>query len=458
MVAYTSQPDDHVLGLMPKQFQFVNDTMSKEILYSGAFGAGKSRAVCVRAARLAQNPRARVGLFRKTLAALRGTTLVTLLSPDGDLPPVLPMGTYHYHKQDQVIRIHGGGEIPCLGCDNELRVASTPLTDALIDESIELDLKEYQMILGRLRVQYTKPDGTKNINTCASATNPGSPGHFLHERFYQENNPTRLCIDTNTGENYHLPDDYVQQLSEFVGVAHDRYFKGMWVAFEGQIYWMFSKGIHEVNRRENWDYYVAGVDWGSTNPAVLRVHACKEGDEGSHVVSEFYQNKIISDDFVDVCSEAARHFSPMTFVLDPSAADIRLQMIRAGLNTFEADNRVLPGIRVMENSLSWGQSKAPRLTMEPSCRKGNKEYLTYQWKDGLKEEPLKQDDHAVDADRYARMYIMAGLGEEASWITLGGDQESLAERRQRKAAEAANVETIKPFDPLAEQLWPQSRY
>ena len=452
---------------MPKQYEFVNDDTHLEILYSGAFGAGKSRALCCRAASLARYRQARVGLLRKTLVGLKATTMVTLLEEDGDLPPVLPKGSYRHHKSDGIIQLRGGGKIILLGCDNELKLGSTPLTDALIDEAIELEEKEYNMVLGRLRMTFTMPDGTKNRNSCGITTNPGSPGHFLHERFYMQHDETRLVINTNTTENFHLPDAFQKQIGAFTGTALKRYYLGEWVSFEGQVFWMYLAQVHQVAKgREPYDFYVAGVDWGSKNPAVIRVHGCNEGSYKSHVVSEVYKAQLISDQFVRYAVEAAKQYSPITFVLDPSAIDIKKQMHRAGLNAVNADNRVQPGIRCMEQSLSWsdgtdefGEPEPPReplLTMEPSCVEGNKEYPVYRWRDTkVKEEPVKEFDHAIDADRYARMYIMAGKGNPIEFGVLGG--EPLAERRARREKEKAGITHIPKVDPLAPNLWPGSR-
>lgn len=450
----------HGLGLMPKQFQFVSDREHVELLYSGAFGAGKSRALCVRAVLLAmRHPGARVGLFRKTLAALKATTLVTLLQPDGDLPPVLPPSAYNYRVSDAVIDLNGGGSIVLLGCDNELRVASTPLTDCCIDESIELEESEYRMILGRARVQYTLPDGTKNLNSTASVTNPGSPGHFLYDRFYANPTPRRRRIETNAEENYHLPADYVQTLSEMTGAARDRYFLGLWCAFEGQIYSMFRTEVHERHHPGPFDFHVVGCDWGFQNPCVMRVHAMSFGSRASHVTSELYRSHMTSPQFVQAAIATAQHFRPSIFVVDPSAADLIEQLGAAGLDVYPADNRVEPGIREVQQALTYDEQQKPLLTMEPTCTLGNREYTMYRWKDAvIREQPVKENDHACDADRYARMFIASGLADPVRIYPLDGSApiRTESERLSDEYAEKHGLKNERRIDPLDERLWPGS--
>ena len=107
---YQRTDNTHELEVLPQQLRFLTSD-AREVLYSGAFGAGKTRAICLRCAMRASVQGAREGLCRKTVVALKRSTLKTLLEPDGLLPPILPQGSYEYKKIDGEIRIHGGGTI-----------------------------------------------------------------------------------------------------------------------------------------------------------------------------------------------------------------------------------------------------------------------------------------------------------------------------------------------------------
>lgn len=444
--------EEVVHRLMPKQYDFVFDDEHWELLYSGAFGAGKSRALCCRALRLAQYPGARVGLTRKTLSDLKASTLITLLEADGELPPVLPPGSYVYKRAESRILLKNGGEIVCFGCDNPAKVGSRPLSDVLIDEGIELAKDEYDMLLGRRRGKYTRPDGTENTRSIAIATNPGSPTHFLHDRFFDNPHPKRLLITTHTSENYHLPGDYVESLDELTGSARQRYFLGEWVAYEGAIYWMFNTSVHITRKDEEYDYYVAGVDQGFQNPNIIRVHGCKHGWLGSHVVHEFYRSNVVSPEFVKVCQEIANRYAPITFIIDGSAADLIQQILEVGLHARRQPvTDVLQGIRYVQAALTYSDKQAPDLTMDPSCKAGNREYAAYRWKEGgAKEEPIKELDHALDADRYAVTYIRRGLGEPARLTTLGTRKPRPIEQPEQDVPEPEDGK----FDPMDPKYWP----
>ncbi len=456
MIATDEPIADTSLVLMPKQFEFVTDDEHVELLYSGAFGAGKSRALCVRAVRLAQYRGARVGLARKTLSDLKASTVITLLEADGELPPVLPAGSYTYHKAAQRIQLNGGGEIDLFGVDQPEKVASRPFTDICVDEGIELDKDEWDMLLGRIRVQYKRPDGTFNHNSIACATNPGPPLHFLHDRFYVDQNPTRRLIETNTSENYYLPDTYIRTLNELTGPARNRYFLGLWVAYEGAVFPMFDPAVHIVEQKRDWSYYVCGVDVGMTNPSSFRMHGVDATTRASHVVAEVYESGMVSPELVKRATVLNHRFGPCTFVVDPAAADVVKQLRNAGFSVRHSPERdVLAGIRCVQASLTHNEKMPPAMTMDPGCRDGNREYVVYRWADtAAKDRPVKEMDHAVDADRYARTYIAAGLGEPVHLIALG--KRSDAGRLHAPQHEPPGVPGGAPWNPVLDRrLWPR---
>lgn len=449
---------DYVLTWMPFQAAIIFDDEHREILLSGAYGSAKTRTLCGRAVRKVQHPGARVCITRKTHTSLLSTTVRTLLEPDGDLPPVLPPGSYEYKEQKGRIFVYGGGEIALIGCDNHLRLGSEQFSDVLLDEGIETDEPEYVMLLGRLRVRYQQSDGKENVRTICTATNPGDPSHYLYKRFYMEDRADRLHIESNTLQNYYLPEDYRQSLNELQGVFRDRYYLGQWVAFSGAIYPMFDPEAHIKHDTGPFDYYVAGVDCGMKHPSVIRVHGCRAHSQRSHVVAEYHECGITSPEFVTVCIEAGKMYSPMTYVIDAAAADVAAQMREKGLHVVLAEKDVIPGIRGIQGDLLGTPLGGPLLTMEPSCQRGNAEYSLYRWKDEG-EEPVKVKDDALDADRYARNYIRKGYYSMRALVTLGRrggrEQKPLSKPGYRKwDAERQRFVDVPPeLDLNDDRLW-----
>lgn len=406
--------------LLPKQHAFIADSTSANIMYSGAYGAGKTRSLCWRVVQRAQDPRARVGLGRKTMADLRRTTLSTLLEPIGDLPPVLTPGTYRYRRSaPEVIELLGGGAIIPFGFDNVGALGSTQFSDCGVDEAVEIEKEEWVQMQGRLRVTWGTR-GTRPSMFCA--TNPDSPIHFLFQLFYK--NPEAgydRVIDTGTFDNFYLDMEYLRRLGKMRGVDRLRYLFGRWVAAEGLVYPMYDPGVHEFHHPGPFVDFIAGVDLGFANPTAIRVHGVY-GDGASHVVASWYERGKTEADVVDACKAANEFFRNkdrdcITFICDPSAASTIRALQNAGLLARKANNKLEDGLRVMRDRLSPSAYNGfPRLTFEPTLD-GQFEYLAYELEETKKdkseaEKPAKKHDHVPDADRYAVMEIerMYGCG------------------------------------------------
>jgi len=445
------------IALMPKQYEFVmSDAL--QILYSGAVRAGKSRALCYRAIRKATPPKSKVGLCRKTLVALKQTTLRTLLEADGDLPPVLPAGSYTFLQSPgkERIALNGGGEIIPFGCDNPEKVGSLTLSDLCIDEGIELDEPEWNMLTTRCSLEFTMPDGSKNKRTMATATNPGPPTHFLHRLFFEEKHPShvRHLIKTSSLDNWHLPKDYIElNLAHLPGAAKLRYLYGIWAAFEGAIYPQFARGVHEYHDPGPWEYHVAGVDYGFTHRTSVRVHAVRR--QGlkrpmSHVVAEYYEPNITRSDLTEMCVEVALQYQGISFVVDPAAPDIIEELRRRGLSAKPAVNDVIPGIRCVGSALTDVVDGRPRLTFETGLA-GTEEYMSYSWKPGcINETPSKKKDDACDADRYAMMEVDAS-GKIGRLLVAG--QASPAELYLQEFEAMANIRRPVTVDVSDDRWW-----
>ncbi len=412
--------------MLPKQYDFIFDDEHSWILYSGALAAGKTRALCYRAVRLALcHPAARVGLARKSMVSLKRTTLVTLTEADGEEGPVLPAGTYHYKKTagEQEIQLNGGGKIIPFGCDNPESFGSLNLSDLCIDEGIELDKLEWNMLVGRCRVklwlpyhpetkQRLKGDRLK-LNTVAVATNPGAPTHFLYDVFYRKNFSFSRVIQTKTADNHFLPRKYIRvQSASLTGPHRLRFLNGVWCAMEGAVYPCFSPGTHIFHDPGPWDYIVVGLDWGFTHNTAIRVWGIRKKGKPlprCHCLAEEYRKGATSPEVVDLIRTASRHYDFSRVVVDQNAPDLIKQLKNADIHAVpgrSGPGDVLPGIRCITAGLSSkDETGAPRISFEPGL-KGTDEYMSYLWKtDSIKEEPIKRNDDALDADRYALVNV-----------------------------------------------------
>lgn len=413
-----AQPQIITWRVLPKQGLFLR-SKAREVLYSGAFGAGKTRAVCMRAVQRAFIPGAVEGLCRKHLVSLKMTTLRTLLEPEGPLPPVLPEGSYEHHMGEQRIMIKGGGQIIYFGfgegdVDAQTRIKSLQLSGCGIDQAEELSAAEWIMVRGRMRLRV---EGL--AQQLYAVCNPSSPSHHLAVRFGlspDTPHPARNCeaIVTKSSDNTYLPPEYLEDLNTFTGLAKARYVEGRWVGSEGLVYDTWDRRVHVRDRKGLWARIIVGQDEGYTNPACML--AIGEDNDGAlHIIEEWYKTRQLESAVVEQAQRWEAKYSPEAFVLDPSAAKLIAAMRAAGLPAIEADNDVFGGIQAVQKQLA-----GPRLTVDPSCMNTIREKETYEWMQNpggagvLKDKPIKANDHAMDALRYGVMYLMGGVRVSAS--------------------------------------------
>jgi hypothetical protein len=199
-----------------------------------------------------------------------------------------------------------------------------------------------------------------------------------------------------------------------------------------------------------WKSVVGGIDWGYSNPAAALVFAL-DGDGRVWQLDEFYQRRAaLEETLLPAILELTRRYGVRTWYCGPDEpehiARLAEALAREGLpsRAVKADNAVRAGIQTVTSLLARRPDGTRGLYVSPRCIHTIAEYQSYQYetvsKGGLtardgSELPLKQNDHAMDATRYAlhtalgqrratNAYLAAlrrrppdddGSGEEGHW-------------------------------------------
>jgi len=249
--------DIHFEPVNKSQAGFLASTASR-LLFSGAFRAGKTIALCAKGLKLSLDFPNNFGLIaRKVRSTLPQTTLKTFL--EKICPGELIAG---YNKQEGLIKLVNGSEIYFCGLDDPLKLGSLELGWAGIDEAIETVEDDWQMLEGRLN----KPGV---FHQLFAATNPGPPTHYLYRMFFNEGRGE--VYHASSLDNPELPEDYILRLGEFEGIYRERYVLGLWAGLEGLVYSSFDDKVCLIPRFEipnNWLVYT-GHDFGLANPAAM---------------------------------------------------------------------------------------------------------------------------------------------------------------------------------------------
>lgn len=298
---------------LPWQDGFIHSN-AKEVLGSGAFGSGKSRALGERAALLSISYPGNKGLLaRNTFASLQNTTLDTLLTeviPNSWVvdelsnkqkhvyaiqSPLYPAAYCEHCGFETDYRVHGE-TVWCPDCETtpltavpvsriyyeglqstdagEIpeKVLSLELGWVGLDEAKDISHKAYKALIGRLRLtDLNNPYVPKlPLRTIFSATNPADPNHWLYERFYEEGRGEKF--ESTTEDNLqNLPGDYLETLREQYGTDSaeaQRYIMGQWRGYTGNVYDEFRESVHVIEPLDVPE--VLGEDWTVANAEELR--------------------------------------------------------------------------------------------------------------------------------------------------------------------------------------------
>lgn len=260
-------------------------------------------------------------------------------------------------------------------------------------------------------------------------TNPDTPSHWIYKRLIQGGEAS--VFYSGAVDNTYNPADYIDTLRSLTGVLGLRLRDGQWIQAEGAVYDEFSDPVHVVDEYDlsRAHRFVAGVDWGYTGPGVILVFAV-DGDGRMTLVYELYQTKRLIEWWTERAVELSKQYNIEAFHCDPAEPAYIVQFQKAGVPALEATNDIRPGVDAVKQRLTVAGDGRPRLQflrgangdIDASLEFAKlptgilDEITAYVWPramDGkpIKEIPVDENNHALDAMRYAVM----GL-DNAPWL------------------------------------------
>ena len=246
-------------------------------------------------------------------------------------------------------------------------------------------------------------------------TNPDSDSHWIYRRLIR--NQKAAVYYSKAADNAHNPDGYDVSLDSLTGVMRQRLRDGLWCSAEGAVYPEFSREIHVIDPFEipkEWRRF-RSIDFGFTNPFVCQWWAL-DNDDRAYLYREIYQTQRIVSDHAKLINALSKGEAIEYTIADHDAED-RATLASCGIHTLPAHKDVSPGIQAVAQRLRSHNGK-PRLMIfadalhsadkaletakRPTCT--IEEFGAYAWAHGAKgpkEAPIKENDHGLDALRYA---------------------------------------------------------
>jgi len=204
-------------------------------------------------------------------------------------------------------------------------------------------------------------------------------------------------------DNPNLPEEELDKAKE--QMTEDRFSQEYMADFrktEGLVYKEFDRDLHIFDREvENVSDFIAGVDFGYTNPCAV-IHIKKDYDNNYYVTQEWYKKGRTEEqigDYVKSCMFNAVYPDPE----NPSAIAILNEKGIEVKEVIKGKGSVQTGIGKVRNLF-----KRNKLFIHKDCLNLISELETYSYPDkkdmkNEDENPIKENDHALDALRYAIM-------------------------------------------------------
>ena len=282
------------------------------------------------------------------------------------------------------------------------------LAGALLDETALMPRSFVEQAAARCSLP-----GAKLWFSC----NPGSKEHWFYRDWVCKARQKRLLRLHFTMEDNPALDAAVRSRYErlYTGVFYRRYVLGQWCAAEGRIYDLPEENICSRQWVEDWlkekkrlqKWYIS-IDYGTRNPFSAGLWCVRQGVAVR--VKEYYHDgrstgvMKTDEEYYEALEALAEGRSIERVIIDPSAASLIALIRRRGrFRARGADNRVVPGIRLVGSLLQQG-----RLRICEGCTDAIREFGLYCWvDDDSKDAPRKENDHAMDDIRYFCMSAMA---------------------------------------------------
>lgn len=261
--------------------------------------------------------------------------------------------------------------------------------------------------------------------------NPDHPKHFVKTDFLDNEKLLAQGLlkswHFTMDDNFTLDESYREMLrSSYSGVAYLRYVLGLWAIAEGLVYGNeYDQNRNKLPRAEVermiadgvFAYYIAGTDWGYTHPMTgLIFGVIPTWPEPVYVqVAEFYEKRKRTEDLGEwYRAQLVRLGQEIRVIYCDSAEPDRIITLRKmGLKAkgVNKHDQLSAGINTVGVLLKTG-----RLKIADDCTNTEMEFQTYRYPDPdqvdhPRDVPLDQDNHAMDAMRYAlhdhEMHVLA---------------------------------------------------
>lgn len=336
----------------------------------------------------------------------------------------VPRALYRFSETDLCLYFRNGSSITVGGLDDAERtekILGNEYITVFLNEATQLSYETVQMAVTRLAQRCRDSKGRTAVPKLILDCNPRGPRHWLHYVGVRQLDPESekplpdaekwARVNWSAYDNLsHLPPEYLASLEALPQVMKDRMLNGIWRDNQGAVYEEFEEDVHTLEPFEipsDWKRFRA-IDFGFTNPFVC-LWGAVDGDGRLYIYREYYKSSVRTRVHAGEILRLSGDEKYVVTVADHDASE-RAELEDSGIRTQAAKKEVILGIQMVKNRLSIAPDGRPRLFFFRNLRQLLSEIYDYRWcpssdSRNAREEPLKLNDHAMDALRYMVMAL-----------------------------------------------------
>lgn len=362
-------------------FEKTLDAKAKTIVNVGGAGSSKSYSIAqLFITKLVNENNKKLGICRKTFPALRMTAMALTIEL------LKEYGIYELERHNKTANIyeHGTNTIQFFSLDEPEKIKSADFNYIWMEEANEFTYEDY--IILKLRLRHPTPENEPN--QIFLSLNPIDANNWIAQKLVKEENVE--VIHSTYEDNPFVDQEYIRILKQLIN-EDENYYRvyvlGEWGTLENLIY----RNYKIVERMPNeWQAMAYGLDFGYVNPSVLvKVCLC---EREIYLEERLYKTHLTNQNIIEFLG----HEEKGDIYADPGQLQMIEEIHQAGKNIYPANKDVKLGIDLC---------KRQTLNIVKNSVNLIKEIQGYQYKvdkDGrVFEDPVKYNDHAMDAMRYA---------------------------------------------------------
>lgn len=312
-------------------------------------------------------------ICRKTLPSLKASAMRDFFIILNDHKIYNP----ERHNKTELTYIYKSNEIEFVSIDQPQKIRGRKRQYLWMNETNEFSYEDFRQL---------------NLRTDRQIFmdfNPSMEFHWIYDNILPRDDA--VLIKSTYNDNPFLDDSIVKEIERLKGVDENYW----------RIYGLGERGITETTIYRNWDYVdrlpespdevIYGLDFGFNNPTALSKVALK--DKEPYCEEKLYQSHLTNSQLIELMKDMG--IGDNYIYADASEPQRIEEIAQAGFNIKPADKDVKKGIDIL---------RSHKIYITKSSTNMLKEIKSYCWKekDGRPlDEPVKDWDHLMDANRYA---------------------------------------------------------